>query len=444
MTLPTLPALPASWTSGETQRVQAKLTAFTEQTIADVGKRVAQFISFQKTVGTSETGPLRDHLAFAVEEEDTLKAAADGQVNADLYDDEAEDEDLLLSDPKDWREQDNYAILGLSKLRWRATPEDIKRQFHKKVLRHHPDKKAAGGDANDDQFFKCIQKAFEILMDPVKRRQFDSVDPELDDSVPSAKAKGNFFTIYAPVFEREARFSNVQPVPLLGDDKADREYVENFYNFWVNFDSWRSFEHLDKEDVDAADNRDHKRYVEKKNKAERIRLKKEEGARLRTLVEQAMKLDPRIVRFRQEERERRNAKKAGAKGAAAATAAAPAKAPPVKMDAATKKKMEAEAKKQAEADKKAKAAEKKKKEEARKAALKVQNKIKDLAKTHNYFVGSDERLSATQLEAQLNSLDKVIAKDRTMEGLTALLDRLSVAAKEGKGQAAFESELTSA
>jgi hypothetical protein len=28
----------------------------------------------------------------------------------------------------------------------------------RKVLRHHPDKKAGSGDANNDSFFKCIQK----------------------------------------------------------------------------------------------------------------------------------------------------------------------------------------------------------------------------------------------------------------------------------------------
>jgi DnaJ-class molecular chaperone len=63
------------------------------------------------------------------------------------------------------------------------------------VLKHHPDKKAAGTGApatdraatllgisvsqntNDDAFFKCIQKAHEVLTNPEKRRQFDSVDP---------------------------------------------------------------------------------------------------------------------------------------------------------------------------------------------------------------------------------------------------------------------------
>src|SRR4051794_28847410 len=90
--------------------------------------------------------------------------------------------------------QDHYAVLGLSKYRYKATEDQIKRAHRKKVLRHHPDKKAAAGSSEDDSFFKCIQKAHEILTDPVKRRQFDSVDEHADVEPPSKKAaKGTKF-----------------------------------------------------------------------------------------------------------------------------------------------------------------------------------------------------------------------------------------------------------
>jgi hypothetical protein len=74
----------------------------------------------------------------------------------------------------------------------------------KKVLKHHPDKKVSsatpptnslqfsGINTNDDAFFKCIQKAHEVLSHPEKRRQFDSVDPtfiEWEEDLPSSSVK---------------------------------------------------------------------------------------------------------------------------------------------------------------------------------------------------------------------------------------------------------------
>jgi len=101
----------------------------------------------------------------------------------------------------------------------------------------------------------------DVLTNPERRRQFDSVDPHyqsLEEDVPTAaQLKGKdynaFFKGFAPVFEREARFSKVQPVPLLGTYDAPKEAVEGFYDFWYNFDSWRSFEYMDKEINEGSD-----------------------------------------------------------------------------------------------------------------------------------------------------------------------------------------------
>ena len=132
------------------------------------------------------------------------------------------------------------------------------------MLKHHPDKKAGvAGDSNDDAFFKCISKAMEVLSNKEKRRQYDSVDfgligveAEVPEPKEISKAKNPntaFFELYGPVFEREARFSRTQPVPMLGSFDDGKEQVEGFYDFWYKFDSWRSFEYLDKEVNEGSD-----------------------------------------------------------------------------------------------------------------------------------------------------------------------------------------------
>ncbi|EGN92152.1 hypothetical protein SERLA73DRAFT_147596 [Serpula lacrymans var. lacrymans S7.3] len=279
---------------------------------------------------------------------------------------EEEPEELLLQDPKEWKKQDHYQVLGLSHLRHKATPAQIKIAHRKKVLKHHPDKKAgASHTTNDDAFFKCIQKANEVLTNPERRRQFDSVDPNfvaIEDDVPTASQFKNrekdtqyFFDEFTPVFEREARFSKKTPVPMLGQYDDPKEKVEGFYDFWYNFDSWRSFEYLDKEVNEGSDNRDDKRYTEKKNKSERARRKKEDTARLRGIVDLTLGLDPRIKRIKQEEKEAREAKKKNKNGLTPANQKAKAEEEKRKAEEEAKKKEEEETIARAEA-KKAKAA----------------------------------------------------------------------------------------
>ncbi|PCH37560.1 DnaJ-domain-containing protein [Wolfiporia cocos MD-104 SS10] len=366
------PPLPASWAPpASTGKATAPLV---ERRLLPAGpaylahvKRAVHKLTFE------------EHDQHAENERKRLEALNGTGVNGedDLgVGDEEEGDDLLLLDPKEWKKQDHYRVLGLSHLRYKATDEQIKIAHRKKVLKHHPDKKAGvAGDANDDAFFKCIQKAFEVLTNPERRRQFDSVDPYfelLEADVPTPTQLKNaknlnkfFFETFGPVFEREARFSRKQPVPMLGSYEDSKATVEAFYDFWYNFDSWRSFEYHDKEVNEGSDHRDDKRYTEKKNKAERARRKKEDTARLRDIVDRALAHDPRIKRIKQEEKEAREAKKKNKGGAANGASQKQ------KEEEERKKKEEEEAKRKEEEEKAARAEAKKAKAAAANAAKKA-------------------------------------------------------------------------
>ncbi|KNE62877.1 hypothetical protein AMAG_08054 [Allomyces macrogynus ATCC 38327] len=275
--------------------------------------------------------------------DESALAALFGAATVDKFpeddDDEADviDPRMMFLDPTQWKEQDHYFVLGLQDARFRATDAEIKTAYRRRVLQYHPDKlqaSAAPGATDLDATFKCIQKAHEVLSDPVKRMQYDSVDPAIDFTIPSdAEIKSwiasdgpdAIYSHLAPIFAREARFSKRQPVPSLGDAHSDRAAVENFYSFWYAFDSWRSFEYLDKDDAETAENRDHKRHLEKKNKADRARRKTEDTARVRTLVDLALKHDARMKRFKEEDKLAKKMKKqqAARGGSATATPAAP-------------------------------------------------------------------------------------------------------------------------
>ncbi|XP_011552517.3 dnaJ homolog subfamily C member 2 [Plutella xylostella] len=220
---------------------------------------------------------------------------------------------LRSLEPKEWKQQDHYAVLGIKALRYKATDDDIKRAYRQKVLKHHPDKRKAQGEdvRSDDDYFTCITKAYEILGTPLKRRSYDSVDPEFDDAIPTQGEikKEGFFKAFAKYFQQNARWSEKRNVPLLGDDDSTREQVERFYAFWYEFDSWREFSYMDEEEKEKGADREERRWIEKQNKAARAKLKKEEMARIRTLVDLAYSNDPRIQRFKQEDKDKKLAAK---------------------------------------------------------------------------------------------------------------------------------------
>lgn len=222
------------------------------------------------------------------------------------------DEYLITLEPTKWKEQDHYLVLGLQHLRFKSTEEDIRRAHRRKALKHHPDKRGKSSVDLESDYYSCITRAMDILADPVKRRSFDSVDPTFDDTIPSAiksckleKSSSLFYKTFGPVFERNSRWSVKLNVPYLGNDLSTRENVENFYEFWYNFQSWREFSYLDEEDKEKGENRDERRWLDRQNKAARQQRKKSENQRIRQLVDNAYCCDPRIAKFKEDDKQKK-------------------------------------------------------------------------------------------------------------------------------------------
>jgi len=188
------------------------------------------------------------------------------------------DENFLKSlDPREWKDQDHYAVLGLKTKRYFASDDDIRRNYRKMVLLHHPDKRKAKGEEIkiEDDYFTCITKAYEILGTPKTRRAYDSIDPEFDDSLPTTnQIEENYYKIFNKYFDLNARWSQRKNVPHLGNENSLREEVESFYSFWYDFESWREFSYLDEEDKEKGQDREERRWIEKQNKILRIKRKK--------------------------------------------------------------------------------------------------------------------------------------------------------------------------
>jgi curved DNA-binding protein CbpA len=266
--------------------------------------------------------------------------------------------DLLTMSDRKLKKLSYYQVLSRS-LPMHASPDEIRRAYHRACLRYHPDKT---GRDEEDEVFLLVKAAFDTLSDPMKRRSYDST-VDFDESIPrEGVGEADFYAEYGPVFERNLRFASCNdPMnqvpggggagagggnvdggatpaskkgkggkkkagassapssgpPPFGDDDTPLPQVHAFYDFWIHFDSWRDFtlrassetEH----DVDAADSRDEKRWMKQEIERKMKKMKKDEMARINLLVERAMAADPRLRRERErlvrERREREEGKR---------------------------------------------------------------------------------------------------------------------------------------
>lgn len=246
------------------------------------------------------------------------------------------------------------------------------------LCRYHPDKTGRG---DDDYVFLAVKKAYDVLSDHTKRSAYDSTALKFDDSIPPARSQlledplllykdEDFYGLFGPVFERNLRFdANLRPdapglakkknrnnkavgknfkPPTLGDESTPMEEVHKFYEYWIHFESWRDFtaqatEELQVEnELENAESRFEKRWLQREIDKRAKQLKTKENGRIHTLVERAMEADPRMRRERLEQKLAKERAKQEREEAAA-----------LKKKQAEEAKLEAERQEQAEKEQKA-------------------------------------------------------------------------------------------
>ena len=256
--------------------------------------------------------------------------------------DESDKEDNTMSSPPvdlfalsedDLEDIDYYKVLHLP-CKPTITPDDVKKAYRKACLKYHPDKSGRG---EEDAVFLKVKAAFETLS--TQKLAYDSTEMPFDESIPSDReiAESDFFSLWEPVFQRNLHFDsrllptkggnkrnnnkrnkkgnkNRQGPPPLGDANTPIEEVNEFYEYWINFESWRDFglqaaRDLETEDqIENAESRYEKRWYQKEIDRAAKKLKQQEIGRINQLIEKAMASDPRLIAEKKrmiEEKERK-------------------------------------------------------------------------------------------------------------------------------------------
>jgi DnaJ family protein C protein 2 len=191
---------------------------------------------------------------------------------------------------------DLYAVFGLEDNVFEATDQQIKTRYRKASLQFHPDKLGRKVTERDKEIWQKIQQAYETLLDPAKRRRYDSSLP-FDETIPEESqitSDKKFYQLFNRAFVNNARFSIIKPVPSLGKEHATMQEVDEFYKFWFSFKTWRDFSQYDEYDLEEAQDRYEARWMGSQNRKVRAEYEGMERRRVNELVTRSYNQDPRI------------------------------------------------------------------------------------------------------------------------------------------------------
>ena len=305
---------------------------------------------------------------------------------------------------------DLYGVLGLDDKNHEATEKDIVKAYRMMALKYHPDKLGEDITETEKAQWLKIQDAYETLCDAPKRRKYDSSLP-FDDTIPKVGdwTDETFYEVFDSVFARNSMWAKTRPTPEIGNKDTPMAQVRKFYKFWDNFNSWREFAQYDEYNLDEAQDRYERRYMEKENRKCRAEHEKNERKRLIRLAERAYNNDPRI----RAENEKIEAEKQKIKDA--------------KKDFRTKQfqakdaiKNQLAAEKKAAEDEKA-ATEKREAEERKQRAIAYKKSIKQLVElcTAKMPKSKFDRFWVESIQRQVNNVEKVMP---IIEHLEMLVD----------------------
>ena len=131
--------------------------------------------------------------------------------------------------------QDLYKLLGLEK---NANPNDIKKAYQRGALKHHPDK---GGD---EESFKKVQQAYEVLSDDGKRRHYDMTGqipgegPQggMPGGFPFPFDIGNLFGMFGPGGRPQNQKRGFKPPPKTETIKIGLAQLYFGHSFQIHLD----------------------------------------------------------------------------------------------------------------------------------------------------------------------------------------------------------------
>lgn len=108
-----------------------------------------------------------------------------------------------------------------------ASDEEIKKAYRKKAQAHHPDK-----EGGDEELFKEIQKAYEILSDANKRKHYDETGEESKDNLNNDVIESLIGIVLNVVKSHDVKHNNILSIATKlvhqqqGNHKGKREQVE--------------------------------------------------------------------------------------------------------------------------------------------------------------------------------------------------------------------------